>query len=101
MAVCRSNPRLGRIGCGAEYNGELQHSVAKVKWSEHPDGIAHITARASTIEILWNRGGEEMANPADQEDMELNGDGYWVRPMRPEARAWADAKGVERARAKK
>jgi hypothetical protein len=65
MATCSDNTRLGRIGCGATYHGELQHSVAKVSWSTHPDGMAHITASLSLIDILWNKGGgDTMVDPA-------------------------------------
>lgn len=84
MATCVDNPRLGRIGCGQTFSGEMQHSVAKVTWSEHADGMAHITARLGTIEACWARGlgknGKgEMAHPATlgfhQDDR-----GVWRQP---------------------
>ncbi len=71
---CTSNPRLGLIGCGAEYGGERQHSVARVAWSEHDDGRAHITGALSTIDALWR--GEKMLHPAERGFVELR-PGYW------------------------
>jgi hypothetical protein len=101
MAKCSNNTRLGRIGCGAEYNGELQHCVAKAPWSEHPDGRAHVTGRSSTIEAMWDKSpGEYPADPTTVEGLQLNEHGYWVRPMRESALAWATQKGIDRAQAK-
>lgn len=66
MSKCVDNSRLGRIGCGQEYSGELQHAVAKVPWSQYPDGMAHITAFLSTIDKCWRKGENGvMANPKD------------------------------------
>jgi len=87
MARCVDNPRLGRIGCGQEYSGEIQHSTARVSWSTSPDGMAHITARLSTIDHLWSKGkGVEMANPADH-GFTVNDRGTWRRPMDDATRA--------------
>ncbi len=80
-ATCSDNHRLGRIGCGATFGGEMQHSVAKVSWSTHPDGMAHITAKDSTIRHLWAKGKDEMANPADV-GLHQDARGVWRRPGR-------------------
>lgn len=97
MAKCTDNTRLHRTGCGAEFNGELQHCVAEVPWSIHPDGRAHITGRSTTIDVMWDKGpGTYPADPTTVPGLELNEWGYWVRPMRESARAWAESKGVER-----
>ena len=86
MARCSDNPRLGRIGCGQEFGGEMQHCVARVDWSEYPDGMAHMTARLSTIEKCWAKGVDgRMANPADL-GIERNERGVWRTPMTDEAR---------------
>ena len=77
--TCSDNHRLGRIGCGQTYGGEMQHSVAKVSWSQHPDGMAHITARLSTIEKCWAKGDGEMANPADL-GFHQDARGVWRQP---------------------
>lgn len=87
MATCTNNDRLGRIGCGQTFSGEMQHCVASVPWSEWPDGLAHVTARLSVIDKCWSKGkGGVMANPADlgfvQDDR-----GVWRHPMTDEARA--------------
>lgn len=86
MAICTDNARLGRIGCGASYTGETQHSVAKVSWSTHPDGMAHISAADSTILKLWGKGrksGGEMAHPAEHGFVQ-NENGRWGTPMSEE-----------------
>ena len=81
MSRCTDNPRLGRIGCGAEFGGEIQHCVARVPWSTSPDGMAHISARLSTIDLLWAKGENGvMADPADL-GIEPNERGYWRKPM--------------------
>ena len=87
MATCVDSHRIGRIGCGASFSGELQHSVAKVSWSTHSDGMAHITGRLSTIDMCWKKGdGKTMANPAD---IGLTQDerGVWRQPMSDASRA--------------
>ena len=76
---CVDNSRLGRIGCGQEYSGELQHSVAKVSWSEFPDGLAHVTAYLSTIDRCWSKGKGEMLNPKDLGFVQ-NDKGVWRSP---------------------
>lgn len=63
MATCTDNPRLGLKGCGATYGGELQHSVARCKWSTHPDGRAHLTGTVNQIDKLWR--GETLQHPDD------------------------------------
>ena len=63
MASCVDNERLGRIGCGTKFSGNQQHSVAKVEWSEHPDGMAHVTfASIEAPEMCWK--GDAMRHPA-------------------------------------
>lgn len=87
MATCVDNPATGRTGCGASFSGQLQHSVAKVPWSTHPDGLAHITGRLSTIDMCWSKGdGTTMANPADI-GLEQDSRGIWRQPMTPADRA--------------
>ncbi len=82
MATCSDNPRLGRIGCGQTFGGEMQHSVARVSWSAHPDGMAHVTGRLSTIDKCWAKGkGGEMANPADL-GFHQDARGVWRQPGR-------------------
>lgn len=78
---CVDNPVLGRIGCGATFGGEMQHCVAKVSWSTHPDGIAHITAKLSTIDLLWSKGKTEPADPATL-GLHQDDHGTWRRPAR-------------------
>ena len=85
MSTCIDNPRLGRIGCGATYSGELQHAVAAVPWSRHPDGRAHVTASLSVIEKCWAKGGGQMADPATL-GYEQDGTGRWRQPMTDEQR---------------
>lgn len=81
MSTCSDNHRLGRIGCGQTFGGEMQHCVAKVSWSQHPDGMAHITAKLSTIEKCWakGKGTGEMANPADI-GLHQDARGVWRQP---------------------
>lgn len=79
MATCSDNPRLGRVGCGQTFGGEMQHSVARVSWSDHPDGMAHVTGRLSTIERCWAKGAGEMANPADL-GFHQDARGVWRQP---------------------
>jgi hypothetical protein len=59
----------------------MQHCVARVSWSEHPDGMAHITAKLSTIEYLWAKGKTEPANPAEL-GLHQDARGVWRRPGR-------------------
>ena len=61
--TCVDNPRLGRSGCGATYSGRVQHSVARVPWSTHPDGLAHVTFTGEDASDLCWRGGT-MRDPA-------------------------------------
>jgi hypothetical protein len=56
MASCVDNPRCGIIGCGATYTGERQHSVARVAWSDSPDGRAHVSGTVAQIDSLWRDG---------------------------------------------
>lgn len=80
MAKCVDNTRLGRIGCGQEYSGELQHCVAEVPWSEFSDGRAHVTAYLSTIDRCWRKGtNNTMANPKDLGYVQ-NDKGVWRNP---------------------
>lgn len=80
MATCVDNPALGIIGCGATFGGERQHSVARVSWSDHPDGRAHITGALTTIDKCWKKGkGDQMAHPAKCGFTELR-PGYWGTP---------------------
>lgn len=59
---CTDNPRLALVGCGATYGGERQHSVARVSWSEHPDGRAHQTfATVRAADMCWH--GDTMRDP--------------------------------------
>lgn len=67
---CRSVPRLGIVGCGRQYSGETQHSVAKVAWSAHPDGRAHVTGTREAIDLLWEKG--VMREPATVEAVETD-----------------------------
>lgn len=83
--TCTDNPRLGRVGCGATFGGEMQHCIAKAPWSTHADGMVHITAKLSTIELLWAKGGSHPANPVDL-GMTQDDRGVWRRPMSDEAR---------------
>jgi len=86
VSKCTNNERLSRVSCGCEFGGELQHCVARVSWSEYPDGRAHVTAVLSTIDTMWAKGnGHEPANPADL-GFVRNERGVWRRPMDPETR---------------
>lgn len=80
MSTCRDNHRLGRIGCGASYSGNTQHSVATVSWSRHPDGQAHVTASLGVIERLWRNQRTEMADPAAL-GYAQDSNGRWRQPM--------------------
>lgn len=63
MSTCKDNPRAGRIGCGATFNGRQQHAVARVDWSTHADGRAHVTfSNENTADLCWR--GETMRDPA-------------------------------------
>lgn len=86
VSTCTDNTRLGRIGCGATYGGELQHSVAAVPWSAHLDGFAHVTASLSVIDHCWNKGKGQMADPATL-GLEQDDGGRWRRPMTDEQRS--------------
>lgn len=85
MAKCVDNERLGRIGCGQEYTGELQHSVAKVPWSQYPDGMAHITGSASTIEKCWH--GNTMVHPNTM-GFTQDAKGIWRQPQSKSMAKW-------------
>jgi hypothetical protein len=85
VSTCTDNPRIGIIGCGQTYGGEMQHSVARVPWSTHPDGLAHITARLTNIELCWAKGDSAMADPATV-GLEPNDRGVWRMPMSDEDR---------------
>lgn len=91
MSECKDSPRVGRISCGGTYGGELQHCVARVSWSQFPDGLAHVTASLSVIERLWSigfgpKGSGEFANPADH-GYEQDERGRWRMPMTDDERA--------------
>lgn len=86
MATCGDNERLGVFACGDCYSGELQHSVARVSWSDWPDGRAHVTASLSVIDTCWRKGKNgEMANPADLGFVK-DANGRWRQPMSEEDR---------------
>lgn len=92
MSACTDSPRCGRIGCGGTYGGELQHCVARVSWSQFPDGLAHVTASLSVIERLWSigfgpKGSGELANPAEH-GYEQDERGRWRQPMADDFVAW-------------
>lgn len=81
MATCTDNPALGVVGCGATFSGERQHCVARVDWSDHPDGRAHITGALSTIDKCWKKGkGDKLAHPSKCGFVELR-PGYWGQPQ--------------------
>lgn len=86
-AKCVDNERTNRIGCGAAYSGKLQHCVAKVPWSNHPDGRAHITASLSTIDLMWEKGYHDPKGendwPAEPSSIGLVQDsfGRWIQPI--------------------
>lgn len=87
MAECVDNDRIERIGCELSYSGELQHCVARVSWSEWPDGRAHMTASLSVIEECWRKGkGGEMADPSTL-GFEVDDNGRWRKPLDEAARA--------------
>lgn len=90
MAKCTDNERLGRIGCGQTYYGEMQHSVAKVPWSEFPDGMAHMTARAGLIDMLWQ--GNVLRDPKDF-GLVKDDRGVWHKPMSESERTRLNALG--------
>ena len=79
---CGDNPKLGIIGCGARYSGELQHSVARVPWSSKPDGRAHITLSPSTAKAWDGRG---MPEPSSMGLVET-APGRWGFPLDDAAR---------------
>lgn len=64
--ICHDSPRLGIVGCGATYGGEMQRSVATVPWSRYPDGKAHVTGRLSVIDVCWDKGPGEYADDSKQ-----------------------------------
>ena len=90
MSRCADNPATGRIGCGQTFGGESQHCVARVPWSTHPDGRAHVTASLSTIEYMWTKG--DGTHPADPSTLgyEPNANGRWRRPLTDEEREQMD-----------
>jgi hypothetical protein len=64
VTTCVDNPRLGIQGCGAHYTGLQGHSVARVGWSDSPDGRAHVTfANDKVSELCWEDTAA-MKNPA-------------------------------------
>lgn len=82
MTVCTDNSRLDLTGCGATYNGRQQHSVARVGWSTHPDGRAHVTFTTETAaDLCWR--GDRMRDPATVTNrkgerlLTLGGRGVW------------------------
>lgn len=81
MTTCSDNHRLGRTSCGQTYGGEMQHCVARVSWSEHDDGYAHVTAKLGTIELMWRKG-KGAGEPAEPSSIGLHQDarGVWRRP---------------------
>lgn len=94
MATCTDNTTLGRIGCGATYSGEMQHCVAVVPWSTHPDGMAHITAKSSTIDLMWAKGRGTLVEPSSI-GLVRDDRGVWRRPISEEARARLNASRAE------
>lgn len=99
MSVCVDNARLGRAGCGATYGGELQHSVARVPWSRHLDGLSHVTASVSVIDKCWDKGRNGiMADPASL-GFEQDGNGRWRRPLTESQAARLAQISAERLRA--
>lgn len=63
MSICTDNERLGVVGCGATYSGQMCHSVARVDWSTHPDGRAHCTFPSVLMaDRCWR--GSVMRDPA-------------------------------------
>ena len=81
MTTCSDNHRLGRVSCGQTYGGEMQHCAARVSWSEHEDGYAHVTAELGTIELMWRKG-KGTGEPAEPTSIGLHQDarGVWRRP---------------------
>lgn len=90
MAKCVDNERIGRIGCGATYFGEMQHCIAKVPWSNHSDGMAHITAPAKVIDLLWF--GDSLRNPIEM-NLEQDSRGVWRKPISESERKRLNALG--------
>ena len=80
MSTCTDSPATGRQGCGATFSGELQHCVARVPWSRHPDGLAHVTASLSVIDKCWTKGKGQMADPAAL-GFEQDNNGRWRQPL--------------------
>lgn len=99
MSICVDNPALGLIGCAQSYGGELQHSVARVPWSEHPDSRAHVTASVSVIDRCWSKGRGQMAEPSTIGLTQRDGQGQWRVPLRPERVAALAEIAQERLRA--
>jgi hypothetical protein len=92
MSACTNNPATGRLSCGGTFGGELQHCVARVPWSQHPDGRAHVTGSLSVIDTMWRKGdGEAPANPVDL-GFEPDSNGRWRSPADETIRElWATA----------
>jgi hypothetical protein len=87
-ATCVDNPRLGLVGCGATYGGEVQHSVARVPWSTSPDGMAHITGRLSTIDKCWAFGKDGvLTDPINVSGLQLDARNVWRQEMSEQRRA--------------
>jgi hypothetical protein len=86
MATCTDSPRSGRIGCGATFSGRRQHSVARVSWSQHPDGLAHETfSTEQNVDRCWRNG--QMVDPRSLPTKLMQGaDGVWRAPGRGEPR---------------
>jgi len=90
MSACTDSTTNHRKNCGQQFGGELQHCVARVSWSEFPDGLAHVTASLSVIERLWSlgfgpNGSGELANPAIY-GYEQDERGRWRMPMTDDER---------------
>ena len=86
MSECTDNDRLGVFACGDCYSGELQHSLAKVLWSDWPDGRAHDTASLSVIDTCWRKGTNgQMADPVTLGFVK-DSNNRWRMPMSDEDR---------------
>jgi len=82
MSICNDNHRLGLVGCGASYNGRQQHSVARVSWSDQPDGRAHLTfTTEANVDKCWK--GDTMRHPTGI-GLVANQRGVWHSPQSPD-----------------
>lgn len=86
MSACTDSHATKRQSCGQTFGGELQHCVARVPWSQYPDGRAHLTASLSAIDYLWRKGGDTLANPAEH-GFTQDERGRWRSPADPEVTA--------------